>query len=292
MSEVGSNSSAEEITNEEIEEIQIEEDTAETEERPVSADPQPTENIDDDPPIEIMAAPVKPAEEAAPAAAPITETETAPVTETEAAPVTEAAPAAEPAAAPAPEPEAAPVAEPEAAPAAEAVVKAESEAAPVVEAAAAAPSAVVIEDVADVEEVPRDPPMEPPIARMMAGMAAGAAAGSAAAADEDEEEDDDDIDETLTERLIGLTEMFPNFMRTGTVSLVKGSWSTSQTLYSFTRSAAWIFFSSAAILIMPVMIETERLSIMDAQKAQKTQMLLGPGVAGGGAGPAMGPPPI
>merc|ERR1719509_415521 len=105
-------------------------------------------------------------------------------------------------------------------------------------------------------------------------MAAGAAAGSAAAAaDEEEEEDDDDIDETLTERLIGLTEMFPNFVRKGTVSLVKGSWSTSQTLYSFTRSAAWIFFSSAAILIMPVMIETERLSIIDAQKAQKTQML-------------------
>ena len=153
--------------------IQFFQDTAETEEKAVSADPQPTENIDDDPPIEIMAAPVKPVEEAAPAAAPTTETETAPVTETDAAPVTEAAPAAEPAAAPAPEPEAAPVAESEAAPAAEAVVKAEPEAAPVVEAAAAAPSAVVIEDVADVEEVPRDPPMEPPIARMMAGMAAG-----------------------------------------------------------------------------------------------------------------------
>ena len=40
-----------------------------------------------------------------------------------------------------------------------------------------------------------------------------------------------------------------------------------------------------------VMIETERLSIMDQQKQQKTQMLLGPGVASSGA-PSLGPPPI
>ena len=40
-----------------------------------------------------------------------------------------------------------------------------------------------------------------------------------------------------------------------------------------------------------IMIETERLAFQDQQKQQKTQMLLGPGVAAGG-GPALGPPPI
>ena len=39
--------------------------------------------------------------------------------------------------------------------------------------------------------------------------------------EDDGEEDDDDIDETLGERLLGLTEMFPDFLTNGTVSIVK-----------------------------------------------------------------------
>jgi len=108
---------------------------------------------------------------------------------------------------------------------------------------------------------------------------------------DDEEEDDDDIDETLTERLIGLTEMFPDFVRNGTVSLVKGSWSLTQSAYSFSKAASWVVFSSATILFMPVMIESERLQLQDQQKAQKNQILLGPGAAVSG-GPSLGPPPI
>merc|ERR1711942_260966 len=106
-----------------------------------------------------------------------------------------------------------------------------------------------------------------------------------------EEVDDDDIDETLTERLIGLTEMFPDFVRNGSVSLVKGSWTLAQSRYSLTRAASWVVFSSATILFMPVMIESERLQLQDQQKAQKNQILLGPGAAVSG-GPALGPPPI
>ena len=108
---------------------------------------------------------------------------------------------------------------------------------------------------------------------------------------DDEEDDDDDIDETLVERLVGLTKMFPESIRSGTVSLFKSSWSATQYFYGFSRSAGWIFFSTASILFMPVMIQTERLSIMDQQMQQKTQMLLGPGVASSGA-PSLGPPPI
>jgi len=107
----------------------------------------------------------------------------------------------------------------------------------------------------------------------------------------DDEEDDDDIDETLTERLIGLTEMFPDFVRNGSVNLVKGSWSLTQSCYSLGRAAAWVVFSSATILFMPVMIESERLQLQDQQKAQKNQILLGPGAAVSG-GPSLGPPPI
>jgi len=108
---------------------------------------------------------------------------------------------------------------------------------------------------------------------------------------DDDEEDDDDIDETLAERLIGLTEMFPDFVRNGSVGLVKGSWSLAQSCYSLTRAASWVVFSSATILFMPVMIESERLQLQDQQKAQKNQILLGPGAAVSG-GPALGPPPI
>ena len=95
--------------------------------------------------------------------------------------------------------------------------------------------------------------------------------------EDDDEEDDDDIDETLVERLVGLTEMFPDFVRCGTVGLVNGSVSLSKWSYSMSRTVSWILFSSAALLFMPVMIETERLQIQDQQKAQKSQILLGPG---------------
>jgi hypothetical protein len=44
--------------------------------------------------------------------------------------------------------------------------------------------------------------------------------------------------------------------------------------------------------LFQIMIETERLAFQDQQKQQKTQMLLGPGVAASGGGPSLGPPPI
>jgi len=149
--------------------------------------------------------------------------------------------------------------------------------------AAAVVAAPEPEPVGVVEEIPRAPHPDPPAHNRQVGLIVEA--------EEDDEEDDDDIDETLTERLIGLTEMFPDGLRTGSVSLVKGSWSLTKSAYGMGRSAAWIVFSTAAILFMPVMIETERLSIMDQQKQQKTQMLLGPGVASSGP-PSLGPPPI
>jgi import receptor subunit TOM22 len=167
------------------------------------------------------------------------------------------------------------------------------------------------EDPADLEVIPveeEDPPVEvlggarveplpvPPVAQSQPQVVATRPAvtpGRPAATleEEDDEEDDDDIDETLAERLVGLTEMFPQFLRTGSVSLVKGSWSFSQASFSFVKAATWVVFSTATIMFMPIMIETERLQLQDQQKAQKNQILLGPGMAQSG-GPSLGPPPI
>ena len=95
--------------------------------------------------------------------------------------------------------------------------------------------------------------------------------------EDDDEEDDDDIDETLTERLIGLTEMFPDFITSGAVKLASGSVSMTKWSYSMSRTVSWVVFSSAALLFFPVMIETERLQMMDMEKAQKNKILLGAG---------------
>ena len=53
------------------------------------------------------------------------------------------------------------------------------------------------------------PAADPPAAAAPAARPAPRAVAPVAAADDDDEEDDDDIDETILERLVGLTEMFP-----------------------------------------------------------------------------------
>lgn len=112
--------------------------------------------------------------------------------------------------------------------------------------------------------------------------------------DDDDDEDLDDIeDETLVERLMALSEMFPESLRNGTYYTAVNSVSTVQWLYSASRSLSWIVFSSAAIMFMPIMIETERMGIEEAQKQQQRQILLGPGAAvSGGGGPPPIPPPM
>ena len=62
-------------------------------------------------------------------------------------------------------------------------------------------------------------------------------------------------------------------------------------LYVEGLSLAFLSTMTLTGILLKIMIETERLSIMDQQKQQKTQMLLGPGVASSGP-PSLGPPPI
>uniref|UniRef100_A0A0A9Y9P7 Mitochondrial import receptor subunit TOM22 homolog n=2 Tax=Lygus hesperus TaxID=30085 RepID=A0A0A9Y9P7_LYGHE len=93
--------------------------------------------------------------------------------------------------------------------------------------------------------------------------------------------EDDEEDETLAERLWGLTEMFPEKVRDATFSLYCGSKAGVRNLYSFTRSTMWIIFSSSAILLAPVLFEVERAQMVEVQKSQQKQVLLGPNTAGG-----------
>merc|ERR1712244_208816 len=105
--------------------------------------------------------------------------------------------------------------------------------------------------------------------------------------EEEEDSDEDYDDETIIERILGLTEMFPESVRLGANALASGSVGGVKWLYSMSRSVSWIIFSSSAILFMPIMIETERMGMEEMQKQQQRQILLGPGAAVSG-----NPPPL
>ncbi|KAL1140272.1 hypothetical protein AAG570_000204 [Ranatra chinensis] len=84
--------------------------------------------------------------------------------------------------------------------------------------------------------------------------------------------EDDIEDETLSERLWGLTEMFPEKMRTATYSLYCGTKSGLKNMYNISRTGMWIFFSSSAILFAPVLFEVERAQFEEAQRSQQKQV--------------------
>ncbi|EDS28506.1 maggie [Culex quinquefasciatus] len=92
-------------------------------------------------------------------------------------------------------------------------------------------------------------------------------------------------DESLSERLWGLTEMFPAGVRNLTGAVVSLSAASVKTLYQFSCSASWIFFTSSMILFAPVVFEVERAQMEEMQRSQQKQVLLGPGSAVGGGGP-------
>ncbi|RWS14160.1 hypothetical protein B4U79_07774 [Dinothrombium tinctorium] len=107
---------------------------------------------------------------------------------------------------------------------------------------------------------------------------------------DDGDDEDEDIDETLAERLYGLTEMFPQFLRHGVHSLTCNTIQGAKWFYSISRTTMWIIFSSSTILVAPVLFELERSQM---QKQMQRQMLLGHGVGMSGSAPPgmMGMPP-
>ncbi|XP_018874053.1 protein chibby homolog 1 isoform X2 [Gorilla gorilla gorilla] len=98
-----------------------------------------------------------------------------------------------------------------------------------------------------------------------------------------EEDDDEELDETLSERLWGLTEMFPERVRSAAGATFDLSLFVAQKMYRFSRAALWIGTTSFMILVLPVVFETEKLQMEQQQQLQQRQILLGPntGLSGG-----------
>ncbi|XP_063595613.1 mitochondrial import receptor subunit TOM22 homolog [Penaeus indicus] len=112
--------------------------------------------------------------------------------------------------------------------------------------------------------------------------------------DEDEDEDED-FDESFAERVWGLTEMFPECLRTGSANAVSSSVRLVKGAYDLSRQVVWIAVSTSILLFAPVMFEIERLNVEEMMKQDRNRLVLGPGSAMSGGPPAapglMPPPP-
>ena len=97
--------------------------------------------------------------------------------------------------------------------------------------------------------------------------------------DEEDEDEDDFEDETLMERIFGLSEMFPPGLIKSISNLGCQSVDGTKWLYSKSRNVTWIVFSTAAVLLLPAMLESERVSFEEMEKAKRQQILLGPSAA-------------
>nr|XP_012375303.1 mitochondrial import receptor subunit TOM22 homolog [Dasypus novemcinctus] len=98
-----------------------------------------------------------------------------------------------------------------------------------------------------------------------------------------EEDDDEELDEILSERLWGLTEMFPERVWTAAGATFDGCLFVAPKMYRFSRAALWLGITSFIILVLPVVFETEKLQMEQQQQLQQWQILLGPntGLSGG-----------
>ncbi|EDW79917.1 uncharacterized protein Dwil_GK18035 [Drosophila willistoni] len=90
---------------------------------------------------------------------------------------------------------------------------------------------------------------------------------------------DDEPDESFGERVLALSEMFPETIRNAAGSVTGATVKSISALYTFTCNASWIFFTTSVILFAPVIFETERAQMEELQKSQQKQVLLGPGSA-------------
>ncbi|CAL1528255.1 unnamed protein product [Lymnaea stagnalis] len=99
-------------------------------------------------------------------------------------------------------------------------------------------------------------------------------------------EDDEEFeeDESISERLIGLTEMFPEPIRKSCSYAISFLTSATKTSVSAMRSILWIASSSAVILVLPVLFESERAKQHEEEIQQQRQILLGPNAAVSGSG--------
>jgi len=103
--------------------------------------------------------------------------------------------------------------------------------------------------------------------------------------DDDDEEENEDCDESLGERIWGLTEMFPESLRSGSLNTVSATLGLLKGTYEISRQVVWIAVSSSLLLFAPVMFELERINVEEMMKQDRNRLVLGPGSA------MSGPPP-
>ncbi|XP_050709045.1 mitochondrial import receptor subunit TOM22 homolog [Eriocheir sinensis] len=110
---------------------------------------------------------------------------------------------------------------------------------------------------------------------------------------EPEQDEDEDLDESIIERVLGLTEMFPERLRTTCSSTLSSSLNLLKGTYELSRQVVWVAVSSSVILFAPVMFELERLNVEEMMKQDRNRLVLGPGSAMSGPPPTPGlmPPP-
>lgn len=83
-------------------------------------------------------------------------------------------------------------------------------------------------------------------------------------------------EESLAERIFGLNEMFPEPLRKVFGATIRESTSCFKWIFSTTRTVAWIACSTAAILVLPISLETERQEYKEQMKRQERNIILGP----------------
>ncbi|VDK44402.1 unnamed protein product [Taenia asiatica] len=98
--------------------------------------------------------------------------------------------------------------------------------------------------------------------------------------DTDDDDDSEFEDETLMERLIGLTEMFPDRLRSATASAFGGTMGAVRSAYSLLRASAWFAASIMTVCMLPLMLELERNQMEEQEASEHRSMMLGPGGAG------------
>jgi hypothetical protein len=117
-------------------------------------------------------------------------------------------------------------------------------------------------------------PLSMPGMPMPMGLMMGASDSPAGA---EEEEDDEDYDETLVERLMALTEMLPEGLRSATSSLTSFSFNQSKKFYGLGRAATWVIFTSAFVLGLPIVVESSFSQSEENTMQAQREVLLGPG---------------
>lgn len=83
---------------------------------------------------------------------------------------------------------------------------------------------------------------------------------------------DDFADETIVERIVALKDMFPQ----GLCSLIGATKSLIKTIFVSGKTVSWILASTAAVLVLPISLETERQEYEQQMKRQERNILLGP----------------